>query len=75
MGRLLGLVLYPFMVSVQQGADTLIWLASSPQAANADGNYFVKRRRGRVASFATDAAAERLWDESVKRVEPYSGFV
>ncbi|MFM1897044.1 MAG: hypothetical protein RLZZ385_2118 [Pseudomonadota bacterium] len=75
MGNLLGLLLYPFMVSVQKGADTLIWLATSPEAAAADGHYYYTRRRWRTAPFATDGAAARLWEESMKRVEPYLSFV
>lgn len=72
-GRLLGLVLYPFMVSVQQGADTMIWLASSkdPGAMNAEGNYYYQRKRPTTAPFATDTAARKLWDISMDLVKPY----
>lgn len=72
-GRALGILLYPFMVSVEKGADTLIWLASSEDAASvgADGNYFYQRRRPRVAAHATDADAERLWEVSEALVAPY----
>ena len=72
-GRTLGLLLYPFMVSIKKGADTFIWLASSEDAASvgANGNYFYERRQPRVAKHATDADAERLWDVSEELVAPY----
>ncbi len=72
-GRVLGVVLYPFMVSVEQGADTFIWLASSQDEAsvNAGGHYFYKRSRPRTAAFATDEAAAKLWQVSEGLVEPY----
>ncbi len=72
-GRVLGAVLYPFMVSVEKGADTFIWLASSQDAAsvNAGGHYFYKRSRPRTAAFATDKAAEKLWQASERLIEPY----
>ncbi len=72
-GRVLGVVLYPFMVSVEQGADTFIWLASSQDEAsvNAGGHYFYKRGRPRTAAFATDDAAAKLWQVSERLIEPY----
>lgn len=72
-GRLLGLFLYPFMISEEKGADTMIWLASStePAAVHADGNYYFKRERPPTAHFATDKAAKKLWEISMELVEPY----
>lgn len=71
--RLLGVAMYPFMIGVEQGGETLIWLASSndADAVNAAGNYFFEKRRASTAPFATDAAAQRLWDISEKLVKPY----
>lgn len=46
----------------EQGADTLVWLASSPEAASESGGYFYKRKPGKLAPFATDdQIAARLW--------------
>lgn len=72
-GRVLGVVLYPFMVSVEKGADTFIWLASSQDEASvkAGGNYFYKRSRPRTAAFATDEAAAKLWQVSEGLIDPY----
>jgi len=73
--RLLGILFYPFMVNMEKGADTLIWLASSaePAAVHAEGNYYFKRERPPIAHFATDKAARKLWEISMELVEPYLG--
>ena len=73
LARVLGFVFYPFMVSIDVGADTLIWLASSDDKASlaAQGNYFYKRKQPSIAEFATDEAAQRLWDKSEGLVRPF----
>jgi len=73
LGKLLGATLYPFMIDVEPGADTMIWLASAEEdsARHADGHYFVKRRKAETAPFATSEAATRLWDVSMELVRPY----
>ncbi len=73
LARTIGVVIYPFMISVEKGAETFIWLASSEDSAsvNADGNYFYQRRKVRIAAHATDADAERLWDVSEELVRPF----
>ncbi len=49
----------------EKGADTLIWLASSAEAAREQGGYFDRRKPGALAPYARDdAASKRLWDES-----------
>lgn len=72
-GRVLGLALYPFMISSVKGADTMIWLAASEEAAarGANGGYFYQRRPGAVAAFATDAAAAKLWEESERLLRSF----
>lgn len=71
----LGMVMYPFMRSVEQGADTLIWLASSrdADARQANGHYYFDRRRPSIAEFASDDDAARLWQVSEELVAPFSG--
>lgn len=71
--RLLGIVLYPFMISVEKGADTFIWLASSQDdaAVQANGHYFVKRTQTTPAKFATQEQAQRLWELSIDMTTPY----
>lgn len=55
----------PFFSSPEQGADTLVYLASSPDVANASGAYFVKRQVAEPSPAARDdSAAKRLWEAS-----------
>jgi len=54
-----------FAISPEQGADTIVYLASAPEAANFSGEYFVKRKIAeRSAAARDDAAAARLWQAS-----------
>ena len=57
----------PFMLSVEKGADTLVYLATSPEVATVSGEYFIKRKikRGSPASRDLDAA-KKLWEVSEK---------
>lgn len=73
LATMLGFVMYPFMWSIEKGSETFIWLASSddPQVKNAEGAYFFDCRRAKTAPFATDEAAERLWNESEKLIAPF----
>ena len=51
-----------FMLTPAQGADTLIYLASSPAVANRTGGYWSKRTLVQPSAAARDAAAgRRLW--------------
>jgi NAD(P)-dependent dehydrogenase (short-subunit alcohol dehydrogenase family) len=60
-------VLKLFFISPEQGADTIIYLASSPEVANTSGGYFVKRKMIEPSAAAQDdAAAKRLWEASEK---------
>ncbi|MCG8413060.1 MAG: SDR family NAD(P)-dependent oxidoreductase [Pseudomonadales bacterium] len=73
LATVLGFVMYPFMWSIEKGADTFIWLASSQEEAvkNAAGNYFFDRRQPSIADFATDEAAKRLWEVSEELIQPH----
>jgi NAD(P)-dependent dehydrogenase (short-subunit alcohol dehydrogenase family) len=69
-GGLFGLVipfLRPFFISPEQGAETIVYLASSPEVADTTGGYFVKRKLVEPSAAARDdTAAKRLWIESEK---------
>jgi NAD(P)-dependent dehydrogenase (short-subunit alcohol dehydrogenase family) len=56
-------------VSVEEGADTLIWLATAEEPGESSGGYFYQRKP-RVPNplVEDDAAVERLWEESEKLV-------
>jgi len=54
-----------FALSPQQGADTLIYLAASPEVAGITGKYFVGRKAVPSSPLSYDeAVAKRLWEVS-----------
>jgi NAD(P)-dependent dehydrogenase (short-subunit alcohol dehydrogenase family) len=55
----------PFMASPERGADTIVYLASSPDVTGQTGGYYVKRqRREPSAAACDDATARTLWEIS-----------
>ncbi len=55
----------PFAISPEQGAQTSIYLASSPEVAPISGRYFIKRKPATSSKASYDEAAqERLWQLS-----------
>jgi NAD(P)-dependent dehydrogenase (short-subunit alcohol dehydrogenase family) len=59
--------LRPFFISPEAGADTIVYLASSPDVVGMTGGYFAKRKLTEPSAAARDdAAAKRLWIESEK---------
>jgi NAD(P)-dependent dehydrogenase (short-subunit alcohol dehydrogenase family) len=51
-----------FSISPEKGAETIVYLASSPEVLNITGKYFVKSRLVKAAPEASDMnSAERLW--------------
>ena len=65
MGRLLRRVMDVVSVTPTQGADTLEWLSSAPEAIERSGEYWVRRRRVSPSRTARDdARAEQLWTTS-----------
>lgn len=68
MMRLFGLV-RPFAISPEQGAQTQIYLASSPEVEGVTGQYFVKQKPKRSSQASYDTAAQkRLWEVSEQLV-------
>jgi len=56
-----------FALTPEQGAETLVYLASSPEVADMTGKYFHKCQPIMPSRAAQDdAAAQRLWDETAK---------
>jgi NAD(P)-dependent dehydrogenase (short-subunit alcohol dehydrogenase family) len=54
-------------ISPQEGAQTIIYLASSPAVKGVSGEYFVKQQAVRSSQVSYDrAAAERLWQVSAE---------
>ncbi len=57
----------PLMRSPEKGAQTPVYLASSPKVQNVTGRYFVNRRPVKSsASTYDESAAQRLWDISAE---------
>ncbi|MFT3916668.1 MAG: SDR family NAD(P)-dependent oxidoreductase [Anaeromyxobacteraceae bacterium] len=55
----------PFLRTPEQGADTLVWLATAtPGRALEAGGFYVNRRPGRVNGQVTPTLAGLLWDAS-----------
>ena len=60
-----------FAISAEQGADTIVYLASAPEAANFSGEYFADRKIAQCSAAARDdAAAARLWQASAALAGP-----
>jgi retinol dehydrogenase 12 len=54
-------------ISPEEGAQTIIYLASSPEVTGITGEYFVKQKAVRSSQVSYDrAAAERLWQVSAE---------
>lgn len=63
----LATVLRPFTRSLEQGARTSIYLATSPEVEGRSGGYYRDCRRVEPSAAARcDEAAARLWSESVR---------
>lgn len=57
----------PFFINRQKGAETLIYLASSPEVANTTGQYFVRKKSSRSSKISYDVETQnRLWDISAQ---------
>jgi NAD(P)-dependent dehydrogenase (short-subunit alcohol dehydrogenase family) len=63
---LMGIGARLFAITPEEGARTSIYLASSPDVEGATGAYWYKSTPAKMSKAARDdAAARRLWDESV----------
>ena len=61
----------PFMRTPEQGAETVIYLASSPEAGEMSGRYLMDRREVSPAEPSGEAVQRRLWEvsEELTRLE------
>ncbi len=66
-GRVIAALAPIFMKTPEQGADTLIWLATDDEMEGQSGGYYDRRRlREPSAAAQDDAAAQRLWSLSAE---------
>jgi NAD(P)-dependent dehydrogenase (short-subunit alcohol dehydrogenase family) len=65
--------LTPLMRTPEQGADTVIWLASSPEVEGVTGRYFARReeKKSNRESYDPDVA-RRLWEVSERLTQACS---
>ena len=67
--QVVGVLMWPFMASVQKGADTVVWAASEPSLGEATEQYFKRRRPvSTEAKTRDDELARRLWEVSERLV-------
>jgi retinol dehydrogenase 12 len=58
-----------FSLTPEQGADTILWLATASEAAAENGGYFIRRKRVTPSRAAqSDDGARRLWEISEKLI-------
>jgi NAD(P)-dependent dehydrogenase (short-subunit alcohol dehydrogenase family) len=66
-GSLLRLPARCFAVGPEEGARTVVYLASSPEVAGVSGGYFVKERPAESSPASrAEEAARRLWQISLE---------
>lgn len=71
--KFLLLLIRPFMISAEQGAQTSIYLATAPKLDSKTGQYFKKQKVAKPSAIANnEAARNQLWDISMKIA---AGFV
>ena len=62
-------VVRPLYRTPEQGAETLVWLATDPEGTAPSATYYVDCHPGRPSAAARDAeVARRLWDTSARLV-------
>ncbi|MBI3558162.1 MAG: SDR family oxidoreductase [Deltaproteobacteria bacterium] len=63
----LGKLIRPLMVTIEQGADTAVYLATSPDVEGVSGKYFYKRKAVKSSRKSrSKSAANKLWAISEK---------
>src|SRR5438445_559969 len=64
-------LLKPFLLTVEQGAQTTLYLATSPQVEGVTGKYFVKSQEKPSSSRSYDqTVGSRLWEVTEQLVAP-----
>lgn len=65
--RVLFPLIDPFMLTPEKGAETAVYLATSPEVEGVSGKYFAKQKAVRSHSISYDQAVqERLWEVSAQ---------
>ncbi|MNP42547.1 hypothetical protein D3C76_1363190 [compost metagenome] len=65
-------MLRPFFLSPQEGSQSAIYLATSPEISNVSGEYFYRQEQRPLTLRANNRQdAEHLWQWSTNQVELY----
>ncbi|MFZ0215175.1 MAG: SDR family oxidoreductase [Candidatus Dormiibacterota bacterium] len=65
--RIAARVLQPFMSTPERGAETVVWAASAPELADANGEYLKNRKTAHSAAKSKDLElGARLWEVSTQ---------
>lgn len=65
--KLIATALKPFVLTAEQGADTVVYLATASEVEGVSGKYFIERREAQPSPAALDdETAKRLWQASVE---------
>lgn len=64
----------PWLLTPEEGSDTIVWLATAEEPPEPHGGYFEKREEARSTRKARDdREAERLWEFSEARIAAWYG--
>lgn len=64
------LTITPFFKTVEEGAQTSLYLACSEDVKNVSGKYFMDCKEWELQSYITDQKQHKtVWDESIKAVK------
>lgn len=65
-------MLTPFFKTAEEGADTAIYLALSPDVAGISGRYFVDRQAVLTEIPKEQQQAQKLWQETQQRIAEHT---
>lgn len=66
----------PFLKSPEKGAETSIYLASSPEVEGVTGKYFVDKKESKSSKESYDeSVSKRLWEVSAKLTKIYESGI
>ena len=72
LNKVLSFIARPFMISSEKGAETSIYLCSSPDVSNISGQYFYKCKVTKTSKWAQSKEdADRLWELSKEMVRSF----
>lgn len=70
--NIIGKLARPFFKTVEQGADTIVYLASSDEVKNISGKYFVNRKQAKVADkYYTENNEKLIWNYCEQQTKKY----